>query len=241
MIIEEVRVFEDRTDAGRRLGAVLADMDLLDPVVLALPRGGVPVAAEVSRHLDAPLDVLVARKIGAPGHPEFGIGAVAEGGVRIADPLTLERLGVDEERFARLAEVEEEELDRRVARYRGDGRLTNLQERDVPVVDDGLATGVTAGAALVTARRLGARRLVLAVPVAAPDSARRLAEIADRVVTLEQPDELGAVGRWYRRFDQTSDREVIDILNRSRAGPSGYQHLERSHGSEEHDETENRR
>lgn len=207
-------MFRDRTDAGEQLADRLVELDLEAPVILALPRGGVPVAAVVAARFDAPLDVLVARKVGAPGNPEFGIGAVAEGGIRFADPETLRMLGLDDRDFERRAELAETELERRVRRYRGERPLPDPSGHDLVLVDDGLATGVTAGAALLAAKRLGARRLLLAVPVAASDSARRLTEFADLVVTVLEPEEFGAVGRWYRRFDQTSDDEVLRLLGR---------------------------
>lgn len=209
--------FPDRTQAGRQLGAVLADLDLSAPVVLALPRGGVPVAFEVAAQLEAPLEVFVARKVGAPGHPEFGIGAIAEGddpGGVVVDEEALRVLGVRRERFDALAAHERIELERRVWHYRGDRPLPPLDGREVIVVDDGLATGVTAEAALRALRLRRTRRLLLAVPVCAPDTALRLGTLAE-VVCLSRPPDFRAVGRWYERFDQTTDAEVIDLLARS--------------------------
>jgi putative phosphoribosyl transferase len=207
--------FRDRADAGRQLAGRLADHPLEDPVVLALPRGGVPVAFEVARGLGAPLEVFVARKVGAPGRPELGIGAVAEGG---GDPVvtsTARMLGVGGERLERLVEAERAELHRRVERYRGERPLPDVDDRDVVLVDDGLATGVTAEAALRALRDRGPRRLVLAVPVCAPDTARRLRAVADAVVCVRSPGDFGAVGYWYDDFSQTSDAEVVDLLERA--------------------------
>src|SRR5699024_10079859 len=164
VVHREDQMFRDRVDAGRQLAETLASEAFADPVILALPRGGVPVAAEVAHHLGQPFDVLVVRKVGAPRNPEFGIGAVAEGGIRFSDPLTLRQLGLDMADFEARAEDEEVELARRVDRYRQGRPLPDLTDRDVVLVDDGLATGVTATAALLAARRLGARRVVLAVP-----------------------------------------------------------------------------
>jgi len=215
--------FRDRRDAGRQLAAAVAGLRLESPIVLALPRGGVPVAFEVAMRLGAELDVVVARKVGAPGHREFGIGAIAEGGAIIADQDALRMLGIDEPRFAALAAAERTELDRRVTAYRGSRALPELDERDVVLVDDGLATGVTAHAAALGLRPR-ARRLVLAVPVAAPDAVARLAAMTDDVVVVRQPHDLRSVGEWYHDFTQTSDEEVGDLLARAseafRSGPS---------------------
>jgi putative phosphoribosyl transferase len=208
--------FEDRVDAGGRLAEVVPD-DLVNPMVLGLPRGGVPVAFEVAVRHGAPLEVLVARKVGAPGHAEFGIGAVAEGGVRVAEPASLQMLRLSRAQFDQLAAAEEAELERRVALYRRGRALPPLDVHDVVVVDDGLATGVTAEAAVSAVRRAGAHRVVLAVPVSAPSSAQRLAEIADTVVCVAQPDDFTAVGLFYENFEQTSDAKVVDLLDRARA------------------------
>lgn len=207
--------FRDRAEAGRALAAELQQRTLSDPLVLALPRGGVPVAFEVARALGAPLDVFVARKVGAPGHPEFGIGAIAEGGGQIVDQRSITMLGVTADEFDELARRERSELDRRVHHYRGERRLPDLLEgRDVVLVDDGVATGVTAEAALValTARR--PRRLLLAAPVCPRDTAERLGAVAD-VVCLRTPPDFRAVGLWYENFDQTTDEQVLDLLHRA--------------------------
>jgi putative phosphoribosyl transferase len=207
--------FVDRAEAGRVLAEALRDVALDDPVVLALARGGLPVGEEVARALGAPLEVLVARKIGAPGQPELGIGAIAEGSTTpVATPL-VEQLGVTPERFAALARAEQAELDRRVSRYRGTRPLPQLEGRDVVIVDDGLATGVTAEAAVRAVRARGPRTVVLAVPVAARDSVRRLSRVADRVVAVHTPADFRAVGTWYDDFDQTTDGEVLTILDRA--------------------------
>lgn len=211
------RRFADRTDAGRQLAAALSKAQLVDPVVLALPRGGVPVAAEVAEALRAPLDVLISRKVGAPRSPETGIGAVAEGGVEVSDPWALEIYGISGEQFRVLAQRELGELERRRALYRGSAEPLQLEGRDVVVVDDGLATGVTAEAAVIAARRLGARQVVLAVPTAATDSARRLQPLVEDLVAVIRSDDFVAVGRWYERFDQTPDETVIEILQEHRA------------------------
>jgi putative phosphoribosyl transferase len=214
--MQVVMRFRDRSDAGRRLAGELRRLDLDDPVVLALPRGGVPVGFEVAAGLGAPLEVIVARKVGAPGHREFGIGAVAEGGTVVASDAVW-AIGLDPERFAPLADAERRELDRRVERYRHGRPLPDVRGRDVVLVDDGLATGVTAEAALRALRQGSPGTLVLAVPVCAPETAARLGGVADRVVCVIAPEAFRAVGEWYDLFGQTSDDEVVALLDRSRA------------------------
>jgi len=206
------RRFADRVEAGRVLGERVASLGLGDPVVLALPRGGVPVAGEVARALDAPFDVYVARKIGAPGRPELGVGALAEGGEPVFDEALLDALGLQPGDLAATVAREREELRRRVAAYRGDRELEQVKGRDVVVVDDGLATGGTARAALKALRGLSPRRLVLAVPVAPPDTLRALRSLADDMVAVLTPAHFGAVGAWYRRFEQLDDAEVLAAL-----------------------------
>jgi putative phosphoribosyl transferase len=214
--------FIDRHDAGRQLVERLGSIGLEEPLVLALPRGGVPVAYEIAKALDAPLEVFVARKIGAPGHEELGIAAIAEGLEQpVATPL-VEQLGLTDDDLARLAARERETLDRRVARYRAGRSLPALEGRDVLLVDDGLATGITAEAALRALRPSGPRRLILAVPVCGADTADRLRAVADDVICLFAPDAMFAVGMWYADFTQTTDREVIDLLEERRSAPARH-------------------
>jgi putative phosphoribosyl transferase len=204
--------FRDRADAGRQLADRVRNLQLVNPLVLALPRGGVPVAAAVADALHAPLEVFVVRKIGVPGHEEFGIGAVAEG---VFDPVrsdAVDELGVNASDFAAFAQTARAEVDRRVQRYRSGRPLPDLRGRDVVLVDDGLATGVTAEAALRSLRVLGATRVVLAVPVCAQETAQRLAPLADDVVCVQMPADFLAVGRWYEDFTQTTDDEVLALL-----------------------------
>ena len=208
--------FEDREDAGRRLARRLERYRDERPVVFALPRGGVPVGFEVSRTLGAPLDVFVARKLGAPGQPEFGIGAVAPGGVRILNGDVVGRLGIPEDYVERITEQETAEVQRRMRLFRGDRPEPMVAGKTVILVDDGLATGVTARAAVEALRRLRPRRLILAAPVCAAQTARLLAPEVDELVCLEAPPDLGAIGFWYRDFSQTSDEEVIELLERAR-------------------------
>jgi putative phosphoribosyl transferase len=207
-------IFRDRRDAGRRLGETLLGLRGLRPVVLGLPRGGVPVAAEVARVLDAPLDVLVVRKIGAPWQPEFAVGALARDVIHL-DPATLDQLGLSERDLEATIREEAEELERRESLYRGDRSPVSVRDRTVIVVDDGLATGQTAMAALTLLRRMGARYLILAVPVGGPDTRARMAGFADDVVCLSCPTDFHAVSEGYRDFSPTSDAEVLASLRAS--------------------------
>ena len=204
--------FRNRRDAGRELAARLASMTWVDPLVLGLPRGGVPVAFEVAKALGVPLEVFVARKVGAPGHEEFGIGAIAEGSADAVMSASAAMVGVGPRLFDELVRREQLELQRRVEMYRGTRPLPPIAGRDVIVVDDGLATGVTAEAAVRALRTMSPNRVILAVPVAAPDSVERLSAVADEVVTVLAPEGFMAVGSWYGDFSPTSDREVIDLL-----------------------------
>ncbi|MCE6998933.1 phosphoribosyltransferase [Saccharothrix sp. S26] len=204
--------FADRSDAGRVLARALADRTWTDPLVLGLARGGVPVAFEVASALDGELGVAVARKIGAPGRPEYGIGAVTADGEPIFDEDALRVLGLTTGDLAERCAAERQEARRRLELYR-DGPV-RLEGRDVLVVDDGLATGVTARAALREARGGRPRRLVLAVPVGAADSVRALEADADLVVCPHPRTDFRAVGRFYAHFDQTTDDQVVDLLRR---------------------------
>lgn len=210
--------FRDRTDAGNRLAEPIVALALAEPVLLALPRGGVVVAAPVAARLGVPLEVVVARKVGLPGQPELAIGAVAEGGVTVGDHDMLEALAVTEEQFFDLADAERVELDRRVAAFHH-GHTPDLLGRDVVIVDDGLATGFTAEAAIEAVRMRKPRRIVLAVPVAASAPLARLRGIADEVVCLSEPRGFDSVGRWYDRFDQVSDDEVRRVLTAASSPP----------------------
>jgi predicted phosphoribosyltransferase len=202
------RCFADRRDAGRQLAQPLMSLADEKPVVVGLPRGGVPVAAEIAAALGARLEILAVRKLGAPHNPELGIGAIAEGGTRVFDSEALMAMGIGISRLRSIVGRETEELQRRVIAYRGDRPPLRLKDHTVIVVDDGVATGVTDAAALRAIQRQRPRRLILAVPVCPPDSAARLSEEADEVVCLVVPAELRGVSQWYQDFSQVSDHEV---------------------------------
>ncbi|MGW2311707.1 phosphoribosyltransferase [Actinomadura luteofluorescens] len=207
--------YTDRSEAGRVLAARLATMGLDGAVVLALPRGGVPVGYEIARHLEAPLDVLVTRKIGYPPQPELGVGAIAEGGAPVFDEGLLARLGLRADDLAPTVEAERAELDRRVAAYRHGRPLAPVAGRPVIVVDDGLATGGTARAAVRAVRGRGPSRLVLAVPVGAAETVRSLEAEVDDLVVPVAPWDFQAVGQWYRDFGQLGDADVTAWLERA--------------------------
>ena len=208
-------MFRNRVDAGRRLAAALSRLRGQDVVVLGLPRGGVPVAAGVARELGAPLDVLLVRKLGAPGHPEYAIGAIGEGGVRVLDDAVVRMVRVDPATLAAIEQRERVELERRTDRYRAVRAPESLRGRIAVVVDDGVATGATARAACAVARRQGAARVVLATPVAAAASLPALRAVADEVVCLVAPERFFAVGEWYADFDEVTDEAVVEALRNS--------------------------
>jgi putative phosphoribosyl transferase len=208
--------FADRSDAGRQLATHLLPLADRRPLVFGLPRGGVPVAEEVAALLGAPLEILAVRKLGSPHNPEFGIGAIAEGGTRVFDREALALLEIDGGELVRIVERENVELRRRVAAYRGGREPHSARDRTVIVVDDGVATGVTDTAALREVRRRRPRRLILAVPVCPPDALARLRGEADQVVCLLAPPRMQGVGQWYADFGQVSDAEVVAALRRGR-------------------------
>jgi glucose/arabinose dehydrogenase/predicted phosphoribosyltransferase len=208
--------YRDRADAGRRLATELqAYADRLDVIVLALPRGGVPVAFEIARELHVPLDVFVVRKLGFPLHPEFAMGAIASGGVRVLDREAVRHYGVSDEELAAVTASEERELARREQRYRDDRPFPDVRGRTVILVDDGLATGASMAAAAEALRTKGPARLVAAVPVASPETCDSFREIVDEIVCAITPEQLHAVGFWYEDFSQTTDDEVRDLLSRA--------------------------
>ena len=209
-------VFQDRAEAGRALADRLADEAAQDPVVLALPRGGVPVAAEIARRLGAPLDVLMVRKLGAPGQPELALGAVARTGESTETVLNddvIQALGVSEAALERAKTAELEVIARREAQYHGQRPRPGLRGRGVIVVDDGVATGATTRAALRAARKADPARLVLAVPVGPPEALAALEAEADAVVCPQRRADLGAIAMAYADFRQVPDAEVIRLLD----------------------------
>jgi putative phosphoribosyl transferase len=210
-----VSEFRDRTDAGHRLGEHLAARRAPNVIVLGLPRGGVPVAAEVAAALDAPLDVIVVRKLGVPTHPEVAMGAIGEGGVRLLDEALIAQLGITPAEVDAVERRERATLDARVAQLRPDGEQLDLTGRTAIIVDDGIATGATAAAACQVARQLGAARIVIATPVGPADAATRL-DGADEVVCLLRPASFYAVGAHYGDFRQTTDEEVSALLESAR-------------------------
>jgi putative phosphoribosyl transferase len=210
--------FADRRDAGAQLGRRLASMAGPEVVVLGLPRGGVPVAAEVARALGAPLDVILVRKLGLPQRPELAMGAVGEDGVVVVNDDVLRMGRVAEQTLADVRQREQDELERRARRFRGDRPRAQLEGRTAVVVDDGIATGATARAACAVARAHGAARVVLAAPVGSPQSLREIEPEVDELVCLESPYRFAAVGQAYDDFGPTADDEVVELLRRSRAG-----------------------
>jgi predicted phosphoribosyltransferase len=204
--------FTDRRTAGRQLADELQTYRGTDALVLALPRGGVPVGFEVAQALDAELDVLVVRKVGAPSEPEFGIGAVAPAGVTVRFERAIESLGLADAAVDSAAAKERDTMERLIQLYRGHDTPPAAEGRTVILVDDGLATGVTAEAAVRAIRKLNPARLVLAVPVCASSSATDVETHVDEYVCLHAPESFGAVGVWYEEFSQTSDEAVIELL-----------------------------
>ena len=206
-------LYRDRRDAGLELARKLARYrDRDDVVVLALPRGGVPVAFEVARELRAPLDVFVVRKLGTPGQPELAMGAIASGGVRVLNREVVDTLRISGEAIEAVARIETEELTRRERQYRGGRPPLEVRGKVVIVVDDGLATGSTMRAAAQALRQEGAAKTVIAVPVAAQQSCEAVRREADEVVCGATPEPFYAVGQWYRDFEQTTDDEVRELL-----------------------------
>jgi predicted phosphoribosyltransferase len=206
-------IYEDRVDAGRRLAGALTEYaGREDVLVLGLRRGGVPVAAEVAKALDAPLDVMIVRKHGAPWQPELAMGAIASGDVQLLNEQVVRMLGIDDDTIQEIAEREGRELARRERAYRGDRPPFDAAGRQVILVDDGMATGATMRAAVAAVRSMAPARVIVAVPTAALDTCELVRAEADRVVCLDTPEPFMAVGCWYRNFDQTSDAEVRDLL-----------------------------
>lgn len=210
-------VFRDRYDAGRRLAAALEQFRSDHPVILGLPRGGIVVGYEIARALAAPLDVLIVRKLGAPGAEEFAIGAVAPGAT-LLNRYLVTALGVPKDYLDQVIARETAEMVRRERVYRGSRPAPNLDGRTVILVDDGLATGATAHAAVESLRRRNPKKIIFAAPVCSVDGAKALESKADTVVCLERPQDFGAVGHWYQEFAPTTDAEVIACLREADTG-----------------------
>jgi predicted phosphoribosyltransferase len=211
--------FRDRRHAGRALALRLsAYANRLDVIVLALPRGGVPVGFEVAEALHAPLDVFIVRKLGVPGHEEYAMGALASGGVRVLNDGVVRRLDISDAEIEEVTRSEQRELERRERLYRGGRPLPDLQGRTAVLVDDGLATGSTMLAAVRALKAQRAGRVVVAVPTAAPQTCEEMRSEADEVICATTPEPFRAVGLWYGDFSQTSDEEVRELLARAEHG-----------------------
>jgi len=211
-----MRDFQDRREAGRKLAQRFEHLQG-DPeiVVLGLPRGGVPVAYEIATHIGAPLDVLVVRKVGVPGHSELAMGAIASGGIRVIDQRIVDNLGISRHAFDAVEREERIELERRERAFRDGRPVVNVHGKTVILVDDGLATGATMAAAVDALRTRNPAHIIVAVPVASPDTCAALGKRADEVVCLLMPDRMYAVGAWYQDFTQTTDDEVRSLLERA--------------------------
>ena len=209
-------IFRDRTDAGRQLAALLTRYaDRTDVLVLALPRGGVPVAYEVAKELNAPLDVFLVRKLGVPGHEELAMGAIASGGVRVLNEDIVNYLKIPDEVIDAIAAVEQRELERRQRAYRGDRPPPDVKDHIVILIDDGLATGSTMRAAAASLRLQKPGRIVVAVPVSSPETCDEFRSEVDEIVCAFTPEHFQGVGLWYEEFSQTSDEEVRELLKRA--------------------------
>ena len=213
--------FRDRAEAGRLLASKLTEYaNRPDVLLLALPRGGVPVGYEVAKVLNVPLDVFLVRKLGVPGHEELAMGAIASGGVIVLNDDVVHALRIPQSLIDRVAQREQQELERREKAYRGDRPQPDVQGKTVILVDDGLATGSTMRAAIRALRQRGPAKIVVAVPAASPDTCAEFRGEVDEIVCALTPEPFYAVGLWYEDFSQTSDQEVSDLLERSRRGRS---------------------
>jgi len=209
-------LFQDRVDAGKKLAAQLRPFLDKNPLVLALPRGGVVVGYEVAKELHAPLDVVVVRKVGDPVNPELGVGALSEQGVSIVDQEAVVSLGITQEQLQKVQEKERNELERRISAYRGGKPLPNIKDKTIIIVDDGIATGITARAAIAAVQKLNPAEVVLAIPVCSSDTAEMFRQQNVPLICLALEDHLGAIGSFYRNFEQVEDDEVIELLEKSK-------------------------
>lgn len=211
-----MKLFRDRVEAGKRLVSTLIDFAGKNAIVLAIPRGGIVVGFEVAQALGLPLDVIIPRKISAPDNPELAVGAVTEDGTLILDESLIKHLRVPEDYIKEESERQRLEIERRLKLYRGEALYPSLKNRDVIIVDDGIATGSTMKAALASVRKRGAKTIVVAIPVGPPSTIRELNKEADRVVCLHTPESFYAIGQFYEDFAQTVDEEVIRLLKLSK-------------------------
>jgi len=209
-------IFKDRQDAGYQLAQKLLKFKSENPVIVALPRGGVVTGYEVAKILDAPLDVMIIRKLGAPFQPELGIGAIAPNDVSILNLDAIKFLGISKNEMEEIIRRETIEMHRRIKLYCGDFPQLNLSGKTVIIVDDGLATGVTAGVAVLAIKHMVPEKIILAVPVSPVDTANKFREEIDEFICLQEPPDFFAVGQYYYNFDQVTDEEVISLLNRAK-------------------------
>lgn len=211
MTNSNLKLFEDRKEAGRKLAKRLEKYRKEKPVILALPRGGVPVGYEIAKTFKLPFDVIIVRKIGSPNQPELGIGAVAEGNVEILDKKAIKLLGLNKDAISEIIAREKNEIERRKKIYRENKPLINIKSKTVILVDDGLATGITAKAAILAIKKLKPKKIIFASPVCAFDSLKNI-ENVDEIQCILTPHEFNAVGSWYKNFDQVTDEEVKNLL-----------------------------
>ncbi|EKD45683.1 MAG: phosphoribosyltransferase [uncultured bacterium] len=207
-------IFRDRKEAGQKLAELLKSYTAEKPIILAMPRGGVVVAYEIAQALKAPLDVIVSRKIGAPSQPEYAIGAIAPGDIRVFNDEAISSLDISKTEIETLVAREKKEMERRIKLYRGNKPLLDLKDKVVIIVDDGVATGQTALVAIRSVRKTQPKKIVFACGVCAHDSMELLRQEADEVISLSMPKMFYAVGQWYQSFEQTTDDEVIRLLSK---------------------------
>ncbi|HEY9747559.1 MAG TPA: phosphoribosyltransferase [Allocoleopsis sp.] len=213
--------FQNRTEAGQVLASLLNQYrDRKDVLVLGLPRGGVPVAFEIASVLHAPLDIFLVRKLGVPGHEELAMGAIASGDVRVLNDDVVETQHISDLTIEQVAQNEQQELQRREHRYRGNRPTLSLSDQIVILVDDGLATGATMRAAVLAVQQLQPKEIVVAVPVGARQAYEQISPQVDSIICAVMPERFNSVGAWYEEFPQTSDREVCDLLQRSQNPPA---------------------
>lgn len=205
-------IFQNREDAGKKLAARISSLLLENPIVLALPRGGLPVAYEIAQKIKAPLDIFLVRKIGAPNQPEFGIGAIAQGNVKILDKKAILQLRIPKAQVEKMIKEEGRELKRREALYRGSKPFPSLRDKTVILVDDGLATGLSAKAAILGVKRKKPKKIIFATPVCSYQSVKEIVKLCDDFICLKSSSDFTSVGNWYKDFDQLTDEAVLKLL-----------------------------